>query len=772
MKNHRNLAIVLFVIVAGFTVLLFGGARIDEYKPPIPARVVDAGGQVVFTHDDVIDGQKYYLARGGQNIGSIWGHGAMLGPDWSADALHRTALIAAGLHAGKSPKEAVRFTDADLEALEAGERGRVEAKVREELKQNRYDAATDTLTLSPAQSVAVAELARVYTALWQQGSDEISLPANMVDGPVNGRKLSAFFFWTSWAAGTNRPDADFSYTANWPFDRLAGNGPLGSSLIWSIVSVVLLLLGIGAALYYYLRNRDHDPAPLALTPLAQPTPTPSQRATLPYFLIALVLFVLQIGLGSLTAHFQVEGNKLFGLDISGVMPYAASRTWHLQLAVFWIATCWLATGLFIGPAVSGHEPKGQKTWTLVLFGALVVVVVGSLVGTLLSVLGRFGGDGFLWGHQGYEYIELGRVWQVGLIVGMLLWLALVYRAIKPTLKAENDKGGLTHLLLYASVSIPLFYSMGLFYTSGTHISNADYWRWWVVHLWVENFFEVFATVALAFVLARIGAVRQANATRAVYFSIAMYLGSGIIGTFHHLYFTGTPLFITALGATFSALEIVPLTLLGFEVHENLKLARVENGTSPYRWPLYFFVAVAFWNLVGAGVFGFLINPPIVLYYVQGLNTTPIHSHGALFGVYGFLAIALMLFSVRHIVRKEAWNDKLLKYAFWGLNGGLAGMMALSLIPAGFYQFVEAMKHGTWWARSPAVMNSEFMQTVTWLRMFPDLVFAAGALSLVAFLVLAIWKDYALRRAGGAVVELPAAEPGAAAAIRKAANSGR
>jgi nitric oxide reductase subunit B len=247
---------------------------------------------------------------------------------------------------------------------------------------------------------------------------------------------------------------------------------------------------------------------------------------------------------------------------------------------------------------------------------------------------------------------------------MVLWLVLVYRSIKPALKAEKDRGGLTHLLLYASVSIPVFYSMGLFYTPGTHISNADYWRWWVVHLWVENFFEVFATWRWPSCSTRIGAVRAQGALRTVYASILLYLGSGIIGTFHHLYFSGTPLFITALGASFSALEIVPLTLLGFEVHQNLKLARVGGADSPYRWPLYFFVAVAFWNMVGAGVFGFLINPPIVLYYAQGLNTTPIHSHGALFGVYGFLAIALMLFSMRHVVAKAAWSDGLLKVAFW------------------------------------------------------------------------------------------------------------
>jgi nitric oxide reductase subunit B len=254
--------------------------------------------------------------------------------------------------------------------------------------------------------------------------------------------------------------------------------------------------------------RAKDPEHTAAIPaLGVPQPTASQRATLPYFAIAIVLFALQVALGSVTGHYAVEGNRIFGLDLSQVLPYAVTRTWHLQLAVFWIATCWLATGLFIGPAVGGKEPKGQKALTLTLLVALVVVVVGALGGTWAGVLGKLTGpNGWLVGHQGYEYIELGRVWQIGLIAGMLLWLGLVYRAIKPALAAEKDKGGLTHLLLYASVSIPRFFSVGLFYTPGTHIAVADYWRWWVVHLWVENFFEVFATVALAFILARLGAV--------------------------------------------------------------------------------------------------------------------------------------------------------------------------------------------------------------------------------------------------------------------------
>ena len=754
--NARGRALLLFVIVASFTVLIFGGAQIAEHKPPIPARVVSPGGAVLFTAEDIALGQRQYLSRGGQQTGSIWGHGAYLAPDWSADALHRTALVTAGLKAGRAPAQAAAFTQADLVALSPGERGRVEAEVQAELRRNRYDAATGTLTLSPGQEAAFPVLVGYYTRLFADGSDAMSIPRGFVKDPADARALTAFFWWTAWAAGTNRPGETFSYTANFPHDPLAGNVPLPSSLVWSIASVVLLILGIAVALYAYARMRARDPEHVAVfAPFREPRPTPSQRAVLPYFAIAIVLFVLQAALGSITGHFAVEGNKLFGIEVGSFLPYAATRGWHLQLAVFWIATCWLATGLFIGPLVTGgHEPKGQKALVLVLLGALVVVVVGALSGTYLGVQGKLSGpDGWLVGHQGYEYIELGRVWQVALLAGMILWLVLVYRAIQPALAAEKDKGGLTHLLLYASVTIPLFYSVGLFYTPGTHISVADYWRWWVVHLWVENFFEVFATVALAFILSKIGAVGEKAAQRATYFSILLYLGAGIIGTFHHLYFTGSPLMITALGATFSALEIVPLTLLGFEVYENLKLARMGGHATPWRWPLSFFVAVAFWNAVGAGVLGFLINPPIVLYYAQGLNTTPIHSHGALFGVYGFLAIALMLFSMRNVVRSEAWSDRLLQVAFWGLNAGLAGMIVLSLLPAGIYQFAIGIREGLWYARSPEVTGSAFIHAVTWLRVVPDVVFDVGALALLAFVVRAVVVDVRVRR--GVPSETPA-----------------
>jgi nitric oxide reductase subunit B len=738
MGSQKTKAVLLFMLAMAFGVLLFGGYLMNKEKPPIPRAAVTAGGETVFTERDIVEGQNYFFSRGGQHMGSIWGHGAYLAPDWSADYLHRMGLFVAARHLGKSPDEAAAFTQADLTKLDAPARARVSALVTEEIKTNRYDLSSGNLTLTAFQAEAHASLVHYYTDLFKRGNERMGLQSGIVENDEDGRRVASFFSWLAWAAGTNRPGETYTYTSNWPYDPLVGNQPLPGALIWSIVSVVLLILGIAAAIFLYqryIREEDYQAQPVAELP--EPKPSASQKATLAYFLVAIALLVLQVGLGSVTGHFTVEGTSFFGIQIGHILPYAAVRTWHVQLAVFFIATCFLAAGLFIGPFV-GREPKHQGKLVWILFVAVVIVVLGSLGGTYASVVGVFGGDGFLLGHQGYEYIELGRVWQILLIAGMLIWLVLVVRAIKPALASEKDAGGMTHLLLYSAVTIPAFYMAGLLYGEGSHLTNAEYWRWWVVHLWVEGFFEVFATVFMAFLLARIGVIGAKFALRAVYFSIFLYLGSGIIGTFHHLYWTGAPSPIIALGAVFSALEIVPLTLIGFEVVHNLRAAKAGAELNPYRWPIYFFVSVAFWNLVGAGILGFLINPPIVLYYIQGINTTPLHAHTALFGVYGLLAISLMLFSMRHTVAKAAWSDCLLKWSFWGLNGGLALMALLSLAPSGFYQFFYAVRDGLWYARSPEITSGEVMRNLALARIAPDLVFAVGALILLVFVARAIY----------------------------------
>jgi nitric oxide reductase subunit B len=723
---------LVLICIVTFSVLIFSGSAIYKNAPPIPATVVSEQQEIILTQANIESGQVTYLGRGGQHIGSIWGHGSYLAPDWTADVLHRWGLATAGILYNNDPN----FSEADLKALPEVDRATLQAQVRQEFKTNRYDADTKSLTLTTAQTKGLNKVFESYHTLLSQGSAIHSIPSGWFTDDTQIRNVTAFFSWTAWAASANRPNAPFSYTANFPHDDLIGNQAPPQFLIWSIVSVIVLIAAIAIFLYVYITQEDSEEVQtVAERPLIR-LATPSQKVTTLFFGVAMTLFLVQILMGMVTAHYAVEGDGFYGLPIQQYLPYAASRTWHLQIAVFWIATCWLAAGLYFAPRFSKYEPKLQAWGNGGLLIALTVVVVGSLIGSWASVQGYLGGDKSFWfGHQGYEYVELGRLWQLLLIGGMVFWLWLMFRALKPALKAEGDKTGLNHFFLYSAISIPLFYASGLMYNNHTHLSIAEYWRWWVVHLWVEGFFEVFATVAIAYLCSELGFLKRSSALRATYMTTILYLGSGVIGTLHHLYFSGTPVFITAMGSVSSALEVVPLTLIGFEVVKSLKLSKEAQGF--YRMPLKFFLATCFWNLVGAGVFGFLINPPIFLYYSQGLNITPIHAHSALYGVYGSLAIALMLFALREVTPDRAWDEKNLNRSFWWLNGGLGMMMVFGLIPNGFYQLVQSVNHGTWYARSAEVIGSPWMRWTVWLRIPGDIVFSVGTLILVYCVIRAI-----------------------------------
>ncbi len=729
---------LILVILGSFAILGYFGAEIYRQAPPIPKRVVTESGKVLFTGEQIRDGQNVWQSLGGQEVGTIWGHGAYVAPDWSADWLHREATWLLDHWANKDHGKPYAKIGAEAQAA-------LRARLRKELRTNRYNPENGDLVVSDARGHAIAAVSAHYTGLFGDDSklaqlrEDYAIPANAIKDEQRQHWLNGFFYWAAWACATNRPGEEVTYTQNWPPEPLIDNAPTGSIVVWSVISFVLLLAGIGALSWYFaIQNRNqpegHEEFP-AVDPLLALSPTPSMRATLKYFWVVAALFVVQIGLGAVTAHYGVEGSGFYGFPLADFLPYAVTRTWHTQLGIFWIATAWLATGLYMAPAVSGREPAGQRLGVNVLFVCLLVIVVGSLAGQWLGVQQKLGLETNFWfGHQGYEYVDLGRFWQIFLFAGLFIWLALMTRGMWP---AFHDKGASRHLLglfLLSSLAIAGFYGAGLVWGRQTNLAVVEYWRWWVVHLWVEGFFEVFATVVIAFLFTRMGLLRTSTATPAVLFSTTIFLTGGIVGTFHHLYFTGTPVAVLALGASFSALEVVPLVLIGFEAYENLTLTRVRPWVRAYKWPIFFFVAVAFWNLVGAGLFGFLINPPIALYYMQGLNTTPVHGHTALFGVYGMLGIGLMLFCLKGLAAQQVWKTKLLGCSFWAINIGLALMVLLSLLPVGLMQVWASVNHGMWYARAPEFLKTELMDTLRWLRVVGDTIFALGALGLGWFVL--------------------------------------
>ena len=731
MSYKRYWVALAIVLVGSFAVLGGVGRKMISEAPPLPD-VYTASGQLLFTGAQITDGQGVWQSIGGQEIGTVWGHGAYVAPDWTADWLHRESLILLDTWARRDGA-------ADFASLNPDQQAVLKARLIREMRSNTYNAATHRIIVSDDVAAAFNQLEAYYANVFSVGRAEYAIPPGSLTDPVKQQQMAAFFWWTSWAAHTNRPGSSISYTNNWPHEPLVANGPAPSAVLWSILSFIFLLAGIGGMVWWYASREktDFHPAFPAKDPFLSLTPTPSQRATMKYFFVVVALWGVQILMGIFTAHYGVEGGGFFGIPLAKILPYAVTRTWHLQLAIFWIATSWLATGLYVGPAVSGHEPKGQRLGVNALFGALVLVVAGSLAGEWMGIEQKLGNLWFWLGSQGYEYVDLGRLWQILLFVGLVLWLFLMVRALKPALVRKSESRPLMVLFLISSIAIPLFYAAGLMYGQRSELVTAEYWRWWVVHLWVEGFFEVFATVVIAFLFTRLNLLEIRSATRAVLFSTTIFLSGGIIGTFHHLYFAGSTPVVIALGAVFSALEVVPLTLVGYEAWENIRLARGKSNApwvANYKWPIYFFVAVAFWNMVGAGVFGFLINPPVALYYMQGLNLTPVHGHTALFGVYGMLGLGLTLFCLRAVRPGGQWRELPLKWAFWCINLGLGLMVLLSPLPIGILQAVASMQRGTWYARSAEFMQAPAIQTLRWMRVPGDVLFAVGAVILGVFVI--------------------------------------
>jgi nitric oxide reductase subunit B len=756
-SNHGLWRWLGLIFVLSFGALGYLGWQIYLTAPPIPKAVVTTSGEVLFTGEQVQKGQQVWLASGGQQQGSVWGHGAYVAPDWSADWLHREAVALQAIRTQELRKAPAALTAAD--------RGAIDATLKEEMRRNTYDQSSGKITVSAERAQAIRDVASHYQGLFGSDAslDKLRDQYAMTEGTVPDRAerqaLTAFFFWTAWAAATDRPgEENLSYTSNWPHEPLVGNKMTDSAAIWSMVSIVLLLAGIAAMIWLHGSGK-HEPEaqPPKADPLLGAVATPSMKATRKYFFAVVGLMLLQIVMGTITAHYSVEGQAFFGIPLAQVLPYVVSRTIHTQVGIFWIATAWLATGLYIAPLLSGREPKFQKLGVDVLFWALIAIVVGSTVTGWLGTLQHLGVDFSFWlGNQGLEFTSMGRIWQILLFVGLLFWALLLGRALWPALKTPSESRGLIAMVFLSATCIGGFYASSLAWGQHTHYSMVEYWRWWLVHLWVEGFFEVFATAVIALIFTRLGLVRAASANRAIIAETIVFLFGGILGTLHHLYWTGTPTSVIAVGAVFSALEVVPLTLIGLEALQTWQRSKAMPWLAAYRWPVLCFVAVGFWNTVGAGLLGFAINPPASLYYVQGLNMTAAHGHAALFGVYGMLGIGLMLFCLRGLYARTLHADNLLKPAFWSLNIGLAMMVFLSLLPAGIYQAWASVSKGLWYARSAEVIHSSLMETLVWMRVPGDILFAIGAVFLA-------W--YALR-----LLRRPAGERSVAGVLPATAQS--
>jgi len=728
---------VAFTFVMGFAVLILLTFKAYQNAPPIAARVVDSTGALVYTGDDVRHGQEVFLKHGLMDNGTIWGHGAYLGPDFGAAVLHDWAVDLAGRTARS------RFAKAYSD-LGSSERAAVDGEVGALLKANRYDAKTDTLTLLPAAVDTFHNEIEVWKSYFERPVNNGGLPLRVVSDPQELHDLTAFFTWAAWSSVAQRPGTTHSYTNNFPYDPLAGNHPGGAALLWSAISLMALLGGTATVL---LAFGKFDYLGWHGMPSARERwiVSPAQSSTLKFMAVAVLLFLTQTLVGGGVAHYRAEPGSFYGVDLTVLFPSNLLRAWHLQTAIFWIATSYVAGALFVAELLGGASPRRQALGIHILFGAILVVAVGSLLGEWASLMGLLPKGWFWVGDQGWEYLEIGRFWQMLLAAGLLFWFFLVWRAVAPA-RRDPAKRGFANFFLIAAFAIPLFYLPALFFGAHTNYTIVDAWRFWIIHLWVEGFFEFFVTVIVAIIFYEMGLVKRISALRTIYLDAILYFGGGLIGTGHHWYWTGQTELNLAVSAVFSALEVVPLTLITLDAWDFVNVTRGDASiVKRHRWTFYFLMAVGFWNFLGAGVFGFLINTPIVSYYEIGTILTPNHGHAAMMGVFGMLGVALMLFVLREAVADALWPrlEKFVRISFWGLNIGLAMMVTLSLFPGGVMQVYDVINNGYWHARSLAYTATPLARTLEWMRMPGDLVFILGGASPLAVAVvlgyLSLWR---------------------------------
>lgn len=745
--NPKNWwAPLTFILVISLLGVGMIGVQTYIDAPPMSA-FVDEKDNMIFDQKTIVKGQEVFHKYALMEYGSYFGDGAQRGPDFTADALHQIS------------QSMVKFYLDELKQLKSEgtnqyDVSQIEERVKAELKINRYDKTSDLVRLSPAQVYAHEQLQNHYLDVFiNHKESKGSLPADYIKSPQEVKDLSSFFYWGAWVCVTERPGATYSYTHNWPFDPKAGNTPTSPVILWSVLGLLAFVLMCGIVLYFIgqynqLPNKFFKPATKDLFSAERVrdfSPTSTQKATFKFFFVAILLFCIQVLSGLITINDFINWLGYVGIEINDSLPVTIPRSWHLMLALYWISTCWIASSIFILPILAKKEIPGQKRLINFLFVLLFILVGGSLSGMVLGPLGLMG-DWWYWlGHQGWEFVDFGKGFQVLLMVVFVLWMIIVYRGIKPAL-IKKEPWNLPNWILYSVIGIPLLFLSGFVAKPETNFVIADFWRWMVIHMWVEAFFEVFITVIVSYLMVLMGLVSRQAAIRVVYFATILFLGTGLLGISHNFYWNAKPVATMALGSVFSTLQFVPLILLTVEAWRFKNMPKIAVGDVEHKnlgnfgFPevFLFLIAVNFWNFFGAGVLGIIINLPIMNYFEHGTYLTINHAHAALMGVYGNISLAALIFASKLMIKEQYWNKKIVNFSFWSINIGLMLMVLLDLFPAGSIQFKAVVEQGLWYGRSHDFVDYGIFNKLTWMRgIGASVFFFGGVLPLTWFIVASV-----------------------------------
>ena len=718
---------LLLVAIVAAGALAYGAYITYKHAPPQPDRITAPGGAVLFTGKDIVAGKAAFQKADLGDYGSIYGMGTYFGEDWTAKYLVRLGHLTADNIAMQRYGEAYKD-------LDVGPKAAVKHEMQKDLQ---------GLRLEDKNMAAPAPVARAIRTLQGEISHFI-LTNDFKKGytraygltTAQARQAADFVIFSAITTVARRPHVNASWTNNWPYEPFVGNTPTSGTFLWTWISIMITfaLFGVVVFIFEHWVNRDAG-TPRNLIKEFKPL-TSGQKAIAFYILAVAVVFLLQITAGATMAHYYSDRGSFYGIDIDYLVPFQFLRDVHLQGAIVWIGLAWLGCGLFIAPLIAGREGRGQGWMNASLFWVTLAVVLGALVGDYMGIMGWIKQGWFWVGNQGLAYLELGRLWQIGFFLGLFLWSLMMARAIWPRLADLKDavtrfvsgRIRLEHLLWASTLNIALLYWFGMIPLTGINHSFTitDFWRWWVVHLWVEQSFEFFFTMVLAWMLMATGLVSRQLATRTALFDLILIFLGGLLGTGHHLYWVGEPGMWLSVGSVFSFIEVLPLLLLVVEASRQYRSIKSQGDRFPYKLAFLYIWGSAFWNFMGAGVFGGgTLNAPLVNYYEHGTFLTLNHAHTALFGAFGLIALALVYFCLRYADGdRYKWSDKAGIWAFWLYNGGLVLWIVLNFFPIGWPQLQAVYEHGYAFARSLKFYDTTVLWQ--WLRFPGDVVFAAGA----------------------------------------------
>ncbi len=721
--------VLLAVAIVTFALLAWATTATYRLAPPQPERFVAADGTVLMTGDDIVAGKGGFQKADLMDYGSLYGMGSYYGEDYTASTL---------VHLGTAARENIaQATDGKpFAVLTADQQAAATVAMQRDL-QGIDLTKTKVVLPQPVAAAIVTVRDEIAKALTVADPATGWTPAYGLS-PQLARQTADFLIFSALTTVAHRPGVTWSWTENWPYEPLVGNTPTSNTFIWTWISFCFTFFAFGVVLFiyeYFLNDPDDapmDPVLSVFRPL-----TPSQKRVWKYFLVVAALLLVQIAAGTIMAHSYYDRTSFYGIAVNAWFPFNFLRDVHIQAPIAWIGLSWIGAALFLAPAIAGgQEAKGQHWLVDLLFWATLLVVAGALIGDYLGIMGVIDRGWFWFGNQGLSYIQLGRFWQIGFFAGLALWSFLVMRALWPSAARWWRAAGqfwsgrirLEHLIWASTINIAVLYVFGMIPLTGIEKSFTltDFWRWWVVHLWVEQSFEFFAAAMSAYLLMALGLVSRKLAERATYFEIILIFLGGVIGTGHHLYWAGGPSIWVPMGSMFSFIEVLPLVLLIIEAINHYRLIRAHQEFK-YRLAYTYVIGAAFWNFVGAGVFGGgTLNAPLVNYYEHGTFLTLNHAHTALFGAFGELAIGLIYFCLRYIhAERPAFNEKLGLWAFWLYNGGIVLWILLNFFPIGWPQLDAVYEHGLAYARSGDFYNT--MLFWQWMRLPGDVVFAIGAL---------------------------------------------